>query len=220
MTSTSTSAPARPEAPARRASRSPNRLRRAGVLAAGVALAAAAVGVQSLGLTREERTAHLTWTGGVGEEISASRFSARVKAVHAAKAVETTDVTGQVKKATTSQIFLIAEVGATANRGPQKLGIPTLLTEDGKRYAATDKVEASLTITNPYIQVGWWTESVTVFEVPATALTGSRIVLAPQSGFIAESFLPEVEVDLGLDEAATQRLISNAKDVYQLASKK
>ncbi|MDP9863236.1 MULTISPECIES: hypothetical protein [Streptosporangium] len=218
---TSTETPARPEqAAGRRAPAPPSRWRRAGVLSIGVALAAAAVGLQTLGLDRDARTAHLTWTGGVGEEVSASRFSARVKAVHAAKAIEATGLSGAVERATTSGIFLIAEVGATANREPQKFATPTLLVEDGKRYAATDKVDASKTITNPFIQVGWWAESVAIFEVPVAALPGSRLVLAPKNGFIGEALLPEVEIDLGLDESAAQRLISNAKDVYQLASKK
>ncbi|MET8336775.1 hypothetical protein [Streptosporangium canum] len=217
----STVTPARPEtASGRRAPAAPGRWHRAGVLAAGAALAVAAVGLQTIGLDREERTAHLTWTGGVGEQVSASRFSARVKAVHVAKAVESTGLDGKVEKATTSGVFVIAEVEATANREPQKFGTPALLTGNDRRYAATDKVDAAHTITNPFIQVGWWAGSVAVFEVPAAALPGSRLVLAPRNGFIGEALLPEVEIDLGFDEATAGRLISNAKDVYQLASKK
>lgn len=204
----------------RPASGAPSVARRAGLLAVGLALAAAAMGLQSTGLTPEERTAHLTWTGGVGEEISASRFSARVKTIHVTRAVETTDMTGRVESADTSGIFLVADVEATAGRRPQKLGRPVLLTETGRRYAATDKIDGSLTITDSDIQVGWWAEGVVVFEIPAAALAGSRIVLAPQNGFIEEALLPEVEIDLGLDGAAAERLISNAKDVYQLASNK
>ncbi|MEV0419392.1 hypothetical protein [Streptosporangium canum] len=217
----STVTPARPETAAgRRAPAAPGRWRRAGVLAAGAALAVAAVGLQTTGLDREARTAHLTWTGGVGDQVSASRFSARVKAVHVAKAVESAGLDGKVEQATTSGVFVIAEVEATANREPQKFGTPALLTGDGRRYAATDKVDASHTITNPFIQVGWWVGGVAVFEVPAAALPGSRLVLAPRNGFIGEALLPEVEIDLGFDEATAGRLISNAKDVYQLASKK
>ncbi|MFJ2030604.1 hypothetical protein [Streptosporangium sp. NPDC087985] len=219
MTSTATSAGTE-TAGRRPATGPPGRLRRAGVLLSGVALAVAAVGLQTLGLDRQERTAHLTWTGRLGDEVAASRFSARVKAIRAARTIETTDPGDRVQRATTSGIFLIADVGATANREPQKFGPPVLLAGDGRRYTATDKVDSSLTITNPYIQVGWWAESVAVFEIPAEALTGSRIVLAPRNGFAGEAFLPEVEIDLGLDEAAAQSLISNAKDVYQLASKK
>ncbi|WP_406318987.1 hypothetical protein OHA77_16760 [Streptosporangium sp. NBC_01639] len=204
----------------RRAPRPPGRLRRAGVLVAGAALAVAAVGLQTLGLDQQARMAHLTWTGGVGEEVAASRFSARVKAVQAARVVESTDPSDKVRRATASGIFLIADVGATARREPQKLAPPVLLTEDGKRYTATDKVPSSLGITEPFIQVGWWAERTAVFEIPAAALAGSRIVLAPKNGFMGEALLPEVEIDLGLDDAAAQRLISNAKDVYQLASKK
>lgn len=220
MTDTMTPASARPEAPVRRrTSLPPSRWRRAGALIVGAALAVAAVGLQSLGLDHEERTAHLTWTGSVGDKVAASRFSARVKAIHTAETMEITALGGTTHEVTTSGILLIADVEATANRKPQKFSAPILLAEDGKRYTATDKVAGSLTITNLHIQAGWWVEGVTVFDIPVTALAGSRIVLAPQNGFMGEALLPEVEIDLGLDEAAAQRLISNAKDVYQLAIK-
>jgi hypothetical protein len=196
-------------------------MRRAGALLAGLSLAAAAVALQSTALSVEERSAALTWTGGLGEEVVASRFSARVKGVYGARSVQTTDASDKVEKATTSGIFVVVTLEATAHREPQQFAAPVLLTDDGKRYRATDKVDSSLTIVNPYIQPGWWTEGVAVFEVPVSALTGSRIVLPLKNGIlIGETYLPEVEVDLGLDEAGTQRLIADAKDVYPLTSKK
>ncbi|GGS88168.1 hypothetical protein GCM10010156_53310 [Planobispora rosea] len=205
----------------RPASRPPSRLRRAGAVIAGIALAAAAVAVQAVALEHEDRLGNLTWTGRIGDEVVASRFSARVTGVHGAKSIQITDVTDKVEKATTSGLFVIVEVGATAHREPQKFGPPVLLAEDGKRYAATDKVKPSLTITHPYIQPGWWTEGVAVFEVPVAALTGARIVLPLTNGFfIKEANLPEVEIDLGLDDAATQRLIAGAEDVYPMGGKK
>ncbi|GAT66269.1 hypothetical protein HS048_07210 [Planomonospora sp. ID91781] len=203
----------------RRRPRRPGRMRRAGALLTGLALAAAAVALQSTALGREESSAALTWTGGLGEEVVASRFSARVKGVYGARSVQTTDAAEKVEKATTSGIFVVVTLEATAHREPQQFAAPVLLTDDDKRYQATDKVDSSLTIVNPYIQPGWWTEGVAVFEVPVNALTGARIVLPLKNGFIGETYQPEVEVDLGLDEAGTQRLIADAKDVYPLTSK-
>ncbi|MBG0827578.1 hypothetical protein HS041_07355 [Planomonospora sp. ID67723] len=197
--------------------RRPGGLRRAGALLAGIALAAAAVAVQSAAPGPGERGAPLTWTGTVGEEVAASRFTARVRAVYGARTVETADAAGTAGTATTSGIFVVVEAGATAHREPQRFGPPVLLAGDGRRYTATDKVDPSLTITHPYVQPGWWTEGVAVFDVPVSALTGSRIVLAPENGgFIGEAYPPEVEIDLGLDDAGTQRLIAAAKDVHRL----
>ncbi|WP_344866884.1 hypothetical protein, partial [Planomonospora alba] len=185
-----------------------------------VLLAAAAVALQAAALDAEERSAPLTWTGGLGEEVVASRFSARVKAAYGARTVRTTDETGTTATATTSGLFVVVELEATAHREPQRLGTPVLLTDDGRRYQATDKVAPSLTITHPYIQPGWWTDGVAVFEVPVGALNGARIVLPLRNGFIGEAYQPEIEVDLDLDEAGTQRLIAEARDVYPLGGER
>ncbi|MFC4060437.1 hypothetical protein ACFOWE_19200 [Planomonospora corallina] len=204
------------------------RLRRAGALLAGFALACAAVALQSAALDDEERTAPLTWTGGMGEEVVASRFSARVKAVYGARTVRSTDAadtpdtadttlpadTETAEKATTSGIFVVVELEATAHREPQRFGTPVLLSGDGRRYAATDKVDSALSVPRITVQPGWWTDGVAVFEVPVTALNGARIVLPLQNGIIGENYPPEAEVDLGLDDAGTQRLIAETADVY------
>ncbi|MEV6866926.1 hypothetical protein AB0M44_38785 [Streptosporangium subroseum] len=197
----------------------PSRWRRAGTVLAGVALAAAAVGLQAFGSAAADHDTPLTWTGGVGDEVVASRFSARVKTVRAAKALESKGFSDEKTSATTKGIFIIVEVGATSAREPLRLGAPVLLTESGHRYEATDKVDSSLTITEPYIQPGWWGEGVTIFDLPPGELPGSRIVLTPLASFLVEPNGPEIEIDLGLDEAAAKRLVSTAKDVYPLAVK-
>ncbi|AWS40376.1 hypothetical protein [Streptosporangium sp. 'caverna'] len=202
-----------------RAPAPPGRWRRAGTVLAGVALAAAAVSLQAFGSAAADHDTPLTWTGGVGDEVVASRFSARVKTVRAAKALESKSFSDEKTRATTKGIFIIVEMGATSARKPLQLGTPVLLTESGHRYEATDKVDSSLTITELYIQPGWWGEGVTVFDLPPDELPGSRIVLAPSASFLVEPNGPEIEIDLGLDEAAAKRLVSTAKDVYTMAVK-
>jgi hypothetical protein len=197
----------------------PSRWRRAGALLAGTALAAAAVSLQAFGSAAADHDTRLTWTGGIGDEVAASRFSARVKTVRAAKALEFEGPAGDVQKVTTKGIFIIAEVGATATRELQKLSPPVLLTDSGRRYEATDKVDASLTVTELSIQPGWWDEGVTVFELPVGELPGSRVVLAPVASALIEPNGPEIEIDLGLDESAARRLVSAAQDVHTLASR-
>ncbi|MFB9888459.1 hypothetical protein [Planobispora takensis] len=218
----STLPPARPGTADRRRApgSSPSRLRRVGAAVAGLALAAAAVALQAAAEKREDRGAPLTWTGGVGEEVASSRFTVKVKAVHGAKSIEIAQLSGDPEKATTSGIFVVVELAATSPRDPQRFGPPVLLSGDDKRYTATEKVKPSLTITEPYIQPGWWVDGVAVFDVPASALEGARIVVGLPVEIIGEVYPPEVEIDLGLDEAAARRLVSGAKDVYQMGSKK
>ncbi|WP_436761319.1 hypothetical protein [Streptosporangium sp. V21-05] len=206
--------------PARRGTTAPpSRWRTAGAVLAGIALAASAVGLQAFRSGIADHDAPLTSTGDINEEVTGSRISARIKAVHAAKAIAAPKPGGERERVTAKGIFVIVEVGATATWEPQQLGPPRLLTGGGHRYVASDRVDRTLTITNPYIQPGWWTEGVTVFEIPPAELPDSRILIAPSSGFIVEPNGPEIEIDLGLDEAAARRLTSTAKDVYELASR-
>ncbi|GAA3415848.1 hypothetical protein [Streptosporangium vulgare] len=186
---------------------------------AGIALAASAVGLQAFRSGIADHDAPLTSTGDINEEVTGSRISARVRAVHAARAIAAAKPGGERQRVTAKGIFIIVEVGATATWEPQQLGPPRLLAGDGHRYVASDRVDQMSTITHPYIQPGWWTEGVTVFEIPPGELPDARILLAPSSGFIIEPNGPEIEIDLGLDEAAARRLTSTAKDVYELASR-
>ncbi|MFI6506439.1 hypothetical protein ACIBCT_02445 [Streptosporangium sp. NPDC050855] len=203
----------------------PGRWRAAGAVLTGIALAVAAVGLHAFGAGVSDHDAPLTWTGSVGENVTGSRFSARVKAVHAARSIANAPPGGSgdppdgQKRVTTKGIFVIVEVGATATREPQRLGAPVLLADSGRGYEATDRMEETSTIVHPFVQPGWWTEGVAVFEIPPGELAGSRIVLAPQGGLIVEPNGPEIEIDLGLDEEAAKRLISAAKDVYTPAGR-
>ncbi|GGQ04811.1 hypothetical protein GCM10010140_38710 [Streptosporangium pseudovulgare] len=211
----------------------PGRWRRLGGLLAGAALAATAVAAQSFAFSRDDHSGPLTWTGGLGETVTASRISVRAEGVHAARTIEagtspgassgvsSGTSSGTAQRATTKGIFLVVDLAATSTRVPQRIAPPVLLTESGRRYAATDKVNGDLTITGPFIQWGWWTRRVAVFEVPPAELAGARIVVHPQegNGALIEPSAPEVEIDLGLDEAAAARLVSTAKDVHTLAGK-
>ncbi|MEU9834951.1 hypothetical protein AB0D67_25745 [Streptosporangium sp. NPDC048047] len=237
--STSQGPSGRSGARARRSgSATPGRWRRLGGLLAGAVLAVAAVAAQSFAFSRDDYSGPLTWTGGPGETVTASRISVRVEGVHAARAIETGaspgtssstssgssssgSSSGAKQRATTKGIFLVVDLAATSVRVPQRIAPPALLTESGRRYSATDKVNGDLTITSPFIQWGWWTRRAAVFEVPPAELAGARIVVHPQegNGALVEPSAPEVEIDLGLDEAAAARLVSTAKDVYTPAGK-
>lgn len=204
-------------APPRR--KSPRRRRAAATVLntlVGLLLVAGAVTVQSLELSQAEKDAPLTYVGAKDEAVDAGRFSVRVKKVSTARAVETGD---EVVPA--EQLFLVIEVEATVPRKPVHLAPPTLLAADGKKFAATDKVDTARTLANPWIQPGWWASGRFVFEVPAAALPGAQAVFALPSGDLyVEPLPPEAQVDLGIDEAVAKRLSSAPADVVDLDEKK
>ncbi|MFD1930721.1 hypothetical protein ACFSKW_04430 [Nonomuraea mangrovi] len=180
----------------------------------GLALACGAISLQTLMLTSHELDAPLTYTGAVKDDVDTGRFSARVDAISSARAVDTGDKTIEAGK---GQIFLVVHAAATVPKEPLHLQPAELLTSDGKRFSATDRIEKSKTLANPWIQPGWWASGLFVFEVPASALPGARAVFSIP---ISDPHRPEIEVDLGLDDVAAQRLFTTPKDVYPLGEKR
>ncbi|MCT9934764.1 DUF4352 domain-containing protein [Planotetraspora sp. A-T 1434] len=197
--------------------------RRAAGAVAGLALASAAIYAQTCAMPFEQRNSFLTTKGNLGQAIETNQFTVKVTSVSAAKAVDTKDFSGDVTKVGTSNLFLLTNVSATAPREPVQLstiGPPVLLTADGKRYQPTDKVDQSLTLFNKWFQPGFWSSGVLVFEVPREALPGARLVFIPSvSAIVVDNFAPEAEIDLGLSDDATTRLISRAEEYHSLVNK-
>ncbi|MFB4283384.1 MULTISPECIES: hypothetical protein [unclassified Nonomuraea] len=183
---------------------------------AGLVLAAGAVAVQSIYLSGDDRGMPLTYTGAKGENVDAGRFSVRVQNVSTAKTIKAGDDT-----IPTEQLFLVVEAAATVPKKPLHLGKPTLLTADGKKFTATDKVDSEKTLAYPWIQPGWWTTGRFVFEVPASALPGAQAVFElPVAALYSEPLPPEAQIDLGIDEAAAKQLTSSPAEVFDMDEKK
>ncbi|MFC0864591.1 DUF4352 domain-containing protein [Sphaerimonospora cavernae] len=190
---------------------------------AGVVLAAAAVYAQTFILPTEQRSSRVTANGLVGEVVETHGFSIKVSSVTAANAVDTTDFSDNVTKVGTSNLFLLVDISITTTRVPMRLSPGSnvvLLTEDGRRYQTTDKVDVSLTAFNRRYQPGFWSSGVLVFEVPKDAVPGARMIVAPPSEVIVDYSAPEAEIDLGLSGDAASRLIKQAEDYHSLVSKK
>ncbi|MEV4159862.1 hypothetical protein [Nonomuraea dietziae] len=179
---------------------------------AGLVLVAAAVAVQTLGLTPNDRGAPISTTGSLGEDVDTGRFTVRVDNVAAARAVETLSA----EPVATEQLFVVVTASATSAKEPLKLGQPRLITPDGVSYEATDKIPATNTLANPWVQPGFWVSGFFVFEVPASAVQGAKVAFGLPKSALVEPFEPEVEVDLGLDEAKAAQLTSAPQDVYPL----
>jgi hypothetical protein len=182
----------------------------------GLVLASGAVALQTLALSQEQQDARLTYAGAKDQTVNAQRFSVRVKKVSSAKAVKSLD-----KTVPTDLLFLVVEAEATVPKQPLHLAQPTLHAADGKVYLATDKVDKSHTLANPWIQPGWWTTGRFVFEVPPSALAGAKVVfLLPGGGLYPEPLQPEAQVDLGIDQAAAKQLVSAPADLFDMGQKK
>ncbi|GLX10256.1 DUF4352 domain-containing protein [Microbispora sp. NBRC 16548] len=198
--------------------------RRIATGAAGIVLAAAAVyAQQNFTMSYEQRTSFLTYKGGIGETVETNRFTVKVNSVSAAHAVDTVDFSNKVTKVETSNLFLLIDVSATTAREPVRLSPfapPMLLTADGRRYRPTDKVSDSLTLYNKWLQPGFWSSGVLIYEMPTDAVPGARLVFNPDTGgALVDSLSPEAEIDLGLSGSAATRLISQAEDYHSLVSK-
>ncbi|GAA0394171.1 hypothetical protein Acor_66380 [Acrocarpospora corrugata] len=191
--------------------------RRAGAAVLGVALCACAVYAQALAMPYEQLGSNLTSHATLGETTATGRFSVRATSVVAAKAVDTRDYSGKVSKVQTSHVFLIVAVTATAPKEPLRFDASTtvLVTADGKRYRATDKVDRTLTLFEKWVQPGFWSTGNLIFEVPVGAVPGASVIVAsPSGGFLVDSFAPEVEIDLRL----TGSVVSGAEEYHPLVA--
>ncbi|MDF5751779.1 hypothetical protein [Spongiactinospora sp. TRM90649] len=208
-----------PAAPGRGGSRRrPGGRRRSGRIyniAVGLVLAAVAVGAQHYALTPAEQEAPLASTGGIREEVATGRYTAKVNTVAAARSIEAPD--GRtMKRIETDKVFLIVQASVTAPKEPTHID-GVLLTADGKRYEATDRMPKTLTLANPWIQPGWWVTGPLVFEVPVEVVAGASLVVLPEQGaMLIEPYPPEAVIDLGLDDAAAKALVAQAQDPYSM----
>ncbi|GAA3644923.1 hypothetical protein GCM10022224_004290 [Nonomuraea antimicrobica] len=178
---------------------------------AGLVLLAGAVGLQTLHLGEGELSDALTYTGGKGEEVDARRFSVRLDSFTAAKSIESFS-----KTIGTDNLFLIVSVSAKSSRQPFRLGQPVLLAADGKRFDATDRVDNSVQLSDTWLQPDIWASGRFFFEVPASALPGAGVVFGLPGSVLVESYRPEVEIDLGLDEQGARTLAASPQAVYSV----
>lgn len=175
----------------------------------GLALAAGAIWLQSIALDNNAMEAPLTYVGDRDDTVDGGRFSVKVTSVATAKSIETDQETVE-----TDQVFLVVVAMGTVPSEPLKLSQPTLLTADGLKFQATDRIPATSTLANRWLQPGFWNDGFFFFEVPPAALPDAKVVFEiPNSPLYGEPLMPEVEIDLGLDQATAKQ---PPKDVHSL----
>ncbi|UBU14179.1 hypothetical protein [Nonomuraea gerenzanensis] len=181
---------------------------------AGLVLVAGAVGLQALHMSEGEAADALVYTGAKGEDVDARRFTARVDSFAVAKAIQDSSST-----IGTDNLFLVVSVSAKSSLKPYHMREAVLVTADGKKFAATDRVDSTLTLANTWVQPDIWVSGRFVFEVPASALPGASVLLGLGTSVLVESYRPQVQVDLGLDEEGARKLAASPQDVYSVVKK-
>ncbi|MEV4103516.1 hypothetical protein AB0J42_24935 [Nonomuraea sp. NPDC049649] len=203
----------RPVAPARPPGRKRGESRLLNA-AAGLVLLGAAIGVQSLDMNHNEYRAPLTYVGGRGQDVDATRFTVRLNSVTAAKSIQ-----HGAQTHLTDDVFLVLSMSAKSKLQPYKLGPAVLLTADGRKFAATDRIDRTATMAQKWVQPDIWASGPYFFEVPASVLAGARVVVGLPPTALVEPYQPEAEIDLGLDEAGARDLVRSAEAVYSTAEK-
>ncbi|MCK2214946.1 hypothetical protein MF672_014290 [Actinomadura sp. ATCC 31491] len=182
---------------------------------AGLLLIAGAMALQTLKLGEGEVSDPVVYSGVKGEDVDARRFTLRLDSVAAAKSLQ-----GSSETLATDNLFLIVTASAKSALKPYNLAPPVLVTADGKKFDATDRVDRSLTLSNTFVQPDIWVSGRFYFEVPASALPGAGVLFElPQQGVVVEPYQPQVEVDLGLDAEGARKLAASAQDVYSIVKK-
>ncbi|MGW4791698.1 hypothetical protein ACWEPC_04665 [Nonomuraea sp. NPDC004297] len=178
---------------------------------AGLVLLGGAIGLQTLHMTEGETSEALMYTGAKGEDVDARRFTARVDSFSTAKAIES-----NTKTVETDHLFFVVEVSAKSSLQPYHMREAILVTADGKRFDASDRVDNGLSLSNIWVQPDLWVSGRFFFEVPASALPGASVVLGLGMEVLVEPYRPQVEVDLGLDEEAARKLAASPQAVYSV----
>ncbi|WP_283138788.1 hypothetical protein [Rhizohabitans arisaemae] len=182
-------------------------------LVIGLALIGGAVFAQTHALSPAERTAPLGVTGGFREVIRTENFAVRLERLESAGSVTYRNLDGRSVTVETEHLFLIAMVGATSLKRVTTLRTAYLRTASGLRYDHTDKVSPARTLSAKSLQPSWWRSGFYVFEVPASALRGAKIIVMEAAvNPLGERLLPQAELDLGLDEAGATRMAAEARE--------
>jgi hypothetical protein len=201
---------------------------RSAVLTLG--LVAAAVALQAGEWSYSRAYGPFTKDGPIGRMITTPRFGIQVEQVQAARSVR---VPGdEFTKASTvpaNGVFVVVIATLESRTSRVYVADAVLRTKEGD-YDTTDKFGGGLlsgpaVTTLPYlaVQPGMPRRGAYVFDVPAGALAGARLVVSDRDtqpanfGYYRRDpvrFSQEVHVDLGLDAGAARRLVATAPDSY------
>lgn len=152
------------------------------------------------------RMAPIVERGTLGEYVHGRRFAARVEAVQAARVLRfarSASAPESLEQRDSGGVWLIVRASAMATQEPTLIGSAAILTRDGRRYEQSGRLyNAPPTLAVRELQAGIASTGVLIFELPADALVGARLVLAANRIDPLDS---ELQIDLALATAPLPR---------------
>jgi hypothetical protein len=208
-------------------------VKRLGSILLAVALACAAVALQSAHWSYDRAYGPLVKNGRIGRTVTEPRFTIRVEQVQTARSIRVPEGPYGAKPQIipAGGVFVVVIATVAARRSPVYVASARLHTAYGDYYT-TDKLGGgilSAPVVTPlsYVrfQPGMPRRGVYLFDVPARALAGARLYVSDRDiedarfGFYRDDpvrFSAEVHVDLGISAADAVRLDHAAVPGYGL----
>ena len=139
--------------------------------------------------------------GAFGAWAQGRRLAARADGATTARVVRYAKAgsTDALAEHDTGGVWLVVDVTAKAVAEPVTIARAQIETRDGRRYARTERLGARQ-LSSVELQPGVEARGVLVFELPANAIAGARLVLADTPFSLLDS---ELSLDLALAAAPT-----------------
>ena len=185
-------------------------------MATGLALLALVLAVHRLEPDRDQELRPLAVEGERGRPVDAGAFTIEVQRVTTARTVISRSGLGGVQPLTTGGTWVLVWATATARREPLELLGSYLVTRDGHRYAATERLGGvGRTLDGTTLEPGIARHGAIVFEVPHRRLAGARLSVSDQPPPNRLGY--EARIALGIDDRRAATLVSEAPALVELA---
>lgn len=150
--------------------------------------------------------------GHIGAVVGNRVFSVKVDKVDVATSITKQDVFSTPAPMPSLGIFVIVSARLRSNEKPFQVGGVRLATRGGLSYQESGRpaIPSGGADYEPML----WGKATFVFEIPKDRLAGARLVVGEQQ-FMTQLSAQAV-VDLGIDDAQAERLLSHASGSYVL----
>lgn len=146
--------------------------------------------------------------GAMGEPIEMREGTLTVTRLRMGKTLETADALSD-ETLTTSANWLLVDYRFVPRREKGAMDV-TLYSGENARYRASTRPGASATKSMIYGEPGFPQSGDIAFEVPESALPGSRLVIGNAGAFGIPLWDSEAVIPLGIDRARAKRLVDEA----------
>ncbi|MFA1550822.1 hypothetical protein [Actinomadura chokoriensis] len=180
----------------------------------GTVLLAGAMWLHSLRPeVRAEALEPIRTGGSVGEKVATRDFTVRVDGVDLARSLERGFSLATAPAVGTDGVYLIVRLSATAEHEPLQLETAELETPGGYTFR-DDPRTVDVSVSQPTFQPMIWTSTKVLFELPKNRVEGAHLVVG--TGGLLPQLSSAADIDLGLTEERTAKLMRGATDRYDV----